>query len=226
MSYGVGCGTTTPSVNSRITSYLSWISNITEGESFCRKWEKWGNKAFKNPCQLISFLMHSEMNGRRKLLLVELKRYAGTIINHAPPKENMKRPQHDKMWRTSLTSAENCLKILFNQTFPFRLINCRHFFSSSLLRCKHFSFSLHLLLPFPYLRPSFDWVIYSRWIGSEGWKGLSWCRHISCGCSSYAYWAICIFTKTKRQSGNGIKSWNAFFPSREVNVIMMQWWTW
>ncbi|CRK89320.1 CLUMA_CG003079, isoform A [Clunio marinus] len=37
VSYGVGCGTKTPSVNSRITSYLPWIVTVTEDDSFCRK---------------------------------------------------------------------------------------------------------------------------------------------------------------------------------------------
>lgn len=36
ISYGIGCGSTTPSVNSRITSYLPWISRIT-GDEYCRK---------------------------------------------------------------------------------------------------------------------------------------------------------------------------------------------
>jgi secreted trypsin-like serine protease len=37
ISYGIGCGTLNPSVNTRITSFLPWILNHTAGEMFCRK---------------------------------------------------------------------------------------------------------------------------------------------------------------------------------------------
>lgn len=36
ISYGIGCGTTNPSVNTRITSYIQWIVSNTDGETFCR----------------------------------------------------------------------------------------------------------------------------------------------------------------------------------------------
>lgn len=35
VSYGIGCGTTNPSVNTRITSYLHWIINMTNNSMFC-----------------------------------------------------------------------------------------------------------------------------------------------------------------------------------------------
>ena len=37
ISYGIGCGSSYPSVNTRITSYLPWILKNTEGEVLCRK---------------------------------------------------------------------------------------------------------------------------------------------------------------------------------------------
>lgn len=37
ISYGIGCGSIYPSVNTRITSYLPWILSNTEGEILCRK---------------------------------------------------------------------------------------------------------------------------------------------------------------------------------------------
>lgn len=37
VSYGRACGTSTPSVNTRITSYLEWIQINTQGDQFCIK---------------------------------------------------------------------------------------------------------------------------------------------------------------------------------------------
>jgi secreted trypsin-like serine protease len=37
ISYGIGCGTIYPSVNTRITTFLPWIMEKTAGEMFCRK---------------------------------------------------------------------------------------------------------------------------------------------------------------------------------------------
>lgn len=37
ISYGIGCGSKYPSVNTRITSYLPWILNKTADETLCRK---------------------------------------------------------------------------------------------------------------------------------------------------------------------------------------------
>lgn len=37
ISYGIGCGSQYPSVNTRITSYLDFILKHTDGEILCRK---------------------------------------------------------------------------------------------------------------------------------------------------------------------------------------------
>lgn len=37
VSYGVACGTTTPSTNTRVSSYLDWIIKNTLSRSYCRK---------------------------------------------------------------------------------------------------------------------------------------------------------------------------------------------
>jgi trypsin len=37
ISYGIGCGTAYPSINTRITFYLPWITRNIQGDSLCRK---------------------------------------------------------------------------------------------------------------------------------------------------------------------------------------------
>jgi trypsin len=37
ISYGIGCGSIYPSVNTRVSSYLPWILNKTADEMLCRK---------------------------------------------------------------------------------------------------------------------------------------------------------------------------------------------
>lgn len=37
ISYGIGCGTKYPSVNTRITAYLPWILSKTADEMLCRR---------------------------------------------------------------------------------------------------------------------------------------------------------------------------------------------
>lgn len=36
ISYGQGCATDVPSVNTRVTSYLKWIQDNTPGANYCR----------------------------------------------------------------------------------------------------------------------------------------------------------------------------------------------
>lgn len=37
ISYGMGCATEIPSVNTRVSSFLSWIVSVTPGEEYCIK---------------------------------------------------------------------------------------------------------------------------------------------------------------------------------------------
>lgn len=166
MSYGIGCGSNTPSVNSRITSYLPWILKKTKGESFCRKWCK---KEEIN-CLPIDWLIYREWNW----LMASFER-VGEIWEF-----EMEKPRKKKF----------LLQGTFQSNFSFSLINCQHSPATHTFTHFPFFYILHFILIFFIFKTIF-WLSH---LFSMNWHKLeriepSVAMNIE-SISSYARWVI------------------------------------